>query len=64
MCKKPEGRDFFLLAQKAKAKMQKGAMGAIYAKFAKKAKMANRACNGRDKSSVKYGPMCYATFEV
>ena len=26
--------------------------------------MANRACNGRDKSSVKYGPMCYVTFEV
>ena len=25
--------------------------------------MANRACNGRDKNSVKYGPMCYATCE-
>ena len=32
------------------------------AKFAKKAKIANRASNGRDKSSVKYDPMCYATF--
>ena len=32
------------------------------AKFAKKAEIANRASNGRDKSSVKYDPMCYATF--
>ena len=32
------------------------------AKFAKKAKIANRASNGRDKSSVKYDPMLLRYF--
>ena len=57
----------FLLARKAKTKTAKKERWARFrqkAKIAKKAKMANHACNGRDKRSVKYGPMCYAICEV
>ena len=52
----------FFLAQKAKAKTAKRSDGRDLGK--KKAKMANCACNGHHKSTVKYGLMCYATCEV
>ena len=55
----------FFPGAKGKSKNRKKEQQARFrqkAKFAKKAKIANRASNGRDKSSVKYDPMCYATF--
>ena len=64
--KSQKGAIFFAGA-KGKSKNRKRERWARFrqkAKIAKKAKMANRACNGRDKRSVKYGPMCYAICEV
>ena len=55
----------FFPGAKGKSKNRKKEQQARFrqkAKFAKKAKIANRASNGRDKSSVKYDPLCYATF--
>ena len=64
-----EPTQFAALGQKAKYAKNKKGMSKNHqkeqwmqfrqnTKFAKKAKMANRTCNGCDKSSVKYGMMC------